>query len=203
MSKPICKLHISIDIETLGNTGRAPITQIGAVAFAADGEVEGEFNGAIDPEFYDNERVRSNFEYTASTLMWWMAQTRGAQQAAFSGTADLFTVLMGFRTWCWDCAGDRKMVVWAKPPQFDLVILRHAYRVMQKENPDFDGEPAWRYWEERCLRTLIETFPRIGRIERQGTHHDALADAYHQQRQIAEGLRLKRELYKPSGKGTS
>lgn len=188
------KVHISIDIETLGNTSYAPITQIGAVAFR-DGEIEGEFEAAIQPKWYDNAAVKPLFKIDADTMMWWMSQSRDAQLAAFSGTTDLFTALLGFRTWCWDCKADSKVRIWAKPPQFDCTIIRNGYKALQVLDPNFDGQPGWSHWEERCLRTLIEVFPRIKRMERQGTHHNALDDARHQARQIMAGLQLKKELY--------
>ncbi len=62
--------------------------------------------------------------------------------------------------------------IWGNGADFDNVILTSAY----KRN---DLELPWRYTNNRCYRTLKSLYPEI-KLERSGTHHNALDDAISQ-----------------------
>ncbi len=59
--------------------------------------------------------------------------------------------------------------VWGNGADFDNVILAYA---MAK----CDLLPAWKFWNNRCFRTLKGMFPNA-KLNRIGTYHNALDDA--------------------------
>lgn len=59
--------------------------------------------------------------------------------------------------------------VWGNGADFDNVILGSAYRRLGKSIP-------WAFYNSRCYRTVKSLQPGC-RIERAGTHHNALDDA--------------------------
>jgi len=59
--------------------------------------------------------------------------------------------------------------VWGNGADFDLPILAAAYKAA-------GGPPPWKPYNGRCYRTLKNLAPSI-KLERQGTHHQALDDA--------------------------
>ena len=54
------------------------------------------------------------------------------------------------------------------------------------------GKAPWTFWQERDLRTLKGLSPDL-RIERSGTHHNALDDALHQARLVQHILTSRNE----------
>jgi hypothetical protein len=59
--------------------------------------------------------------------------------------------------------------VWGNGAAFGNVILRSAYAACGLL-------PPWEFWNDRCYRTLKNLRPDI-KLERSGTHHNALDDA--------------------------
>lgn len=53
---------------------------------------------------------------------------------------------------------------------FDLSILKAAYDAVGLKAP-------WKFWDERCYRTIKNDYSQIEPDERAGTHHNALDDA--------------------------
>ena len=62
--------------------------------------------------------------------------------------------------------------IWAKPPQFDLVILRSAYQGAGRPVP-------WHYRQENCARTMLRVGHMLGlpAPPEPDPKHDPLADA--------------------------
>lgn len=164
-----------VDIETLDIEVTAVILSIGALTFdprAAGYESEPEFNKTI--------RVSSQKNRTTSksTQRWWELQDPVAYATAFSGELPIGLALSEFTRWV------NKMTptctrIWAKSPDFDCSILRHA---CAQENLYW----PFKFWEARCCRTIMElaypegTFPHMAVA---GPQHDALVDA---KRQVLE-----------------
>jgi exodeoxyribonuclease VIII len=62
--------------------------------------------------------------------------------------------------------------IWGNGASFDNVILANAYRRNDLNIP-------WKYYNDRCYRTMKSLAPHI-KMEREGTHHNALSDAISQ-----------------------
>jgi exodeoxyribonuclease VIII len=155
-------MHIMIDLETMGNRPNAPIIAIGAVAFDANG---------IDREFYEvvdlDSAVRSGAVIDPSTVMWWLQQSDEARTSLFvMDGVTLSKALDKFSLWATvsDITG-----VWGNGATFDNVILAESYRRLDKVAP-------WPFWKDKCYRTVKGMYPDV-RMERSGTHHNALDDA--------------------------
>lgn len=157
--------NVMVDLETMGNGPSAAIVAIGAVEFDPD-------SGELGREFYreiglENSAAKGGV-IDASTVLWWMQQSDLARAAVYDGQGiDLMPVLFQFADWLRECGPDVK--VWGNGSPFDNVILRSAYGAIHMP-------PPWKHWNDRCYRTLKNLRPSI-KLERSGTHHNALDDA--------------------------
>lgn len=174
--------HVSWDLETLGTVADSVIASIGAVKFDL---VTGEIH---DSGFYTVVSLESNLEWKRriqpDTLRWWMQQSDEARKAAFPAiprnTKSLGDMLESLTTWLHPTPGRaaQDYKVWANGADFDTPMLAHAFMEA--------GMPApWKYWNSRCVRTY-KTLPQAAKVkvERIGTHHNALDDAIHQARLV-------------------
>jgi len=165
-----------LDIETLATTPDAAIVSIGAVTFSTDAD-------PIDEEFHVSISTDSCREHgrrvERDTVDWWRRQPEGAQRI-LEGGRSLGAALAELARFLRN-AGE----VWAKGPAFDCVILESAYRAL-----DCEVAAPWDYYQRRDVRTLrkVSTAWPDDR-EHEGTQHDALDDARHQARCVAECLR--------------
>ena len=155
-------MHIMIDLETMGNRPNAPIIAIGAVAFDANG---------IDREFYEvvdlDSSVRSGAVIDPSTVMWWLQQSDEARASLFvMDGVTLSKALDKFSLWA---TVSHITGVWGNGATFDNVILAESYRRLDKVAP-------WPFWKDKCYRTVKGMYPDV-KMERAGTHHNALDDA--------------------------
>lgn len=165
------KVAIMLDLETLGVGPTAPVIAVGAVAFDLS-------TGSIGDEFYEAITLESvltgKFKLDPGTLKWWIGQSTEAKAAAFNGNArPLAQVLQRFAEWIGRDA--EHVEVWGNSPAFDCVILKHALTVAQVPVP-------WRFWNERCFRTIKALHPGVEYVEPKVKHHalhDAKAQAEH------------------------
>jgi len=171
---------VSIDIETMGKSPTSAITSIGAVMFDPQGDwIGNDFHVHISIE----SCLFNGLTMDADTVLWWLAQSdeaRGALVAGQVSAVPLVRALVGLAEYI---QADAK--VWANGASFDFAILANAYSRLQEPTP-------WRFFDERCLRTLKGINPEL-RIEREGVHHNALDDARHQARLIQHILQTNRD----------
>lgn len=172
-------MNVMLDLETLGHAPGCTILSIGAVAFDKD-TIHAQFALAIDAR--SCERVGLRIE--ADTFMWWLAQSRDAQEALLrSESVALTDALVRFAIWFKRVA--RPVVMWTKGPSFDAAILAAAYRATGLDTP-------WHFRDERCVRTALDMMgvdPRaFGDPDR--VRHDALGDALAQTAAVQQALRL-------------
>lgn len=170
-----------LDLETLGTAPGSVILSIGAVHFGG-GEILNQFNSAISIKSSEAAGLKTD----GATMLWWMQQSEAARRALSEGqkkAGKLFEVLQDFNGWLADCAqGDYKNVMlWGNGASFDNTLLAAAYRACDLRHP-------WRYANERCYRTVKALHPEITEDAREGTHHDALADAIHQAKHLMKIL---------------
>lgn len=161
-----------IDLETMGTTPDSAILSIGAVAFDL-----WDWEANTEETFYTRISIESNEEakrrIDGSTVAWWLKQSKEAQMALFeSPINNLRTALTNFRVWA-DNLKPRVLTVWAKDPDFDVVILSDAYRGIGDRWP-------FQYFLNRSVRTLQHmAWPDgdVPNIRGEATHHNALDDA--------------------------
>lgn len=166
---------VMIDLETLGTRPGSVILSIGAVMFDARACHVGE-------TFYSAIGVASSLSAGATiddeTLNWWSGQKPEACAAIFDAlrpdAPGLRTALSTLTAFLAQQADLDKLRVWGNGANFDNVLLSAAYRQARQAAP-------WKFWNDRCFRTLKSTFPGH-EPKRAGVHHNALDDARHQAR---------------------
>lgn len=168
--------HIMIDLETLGTKPGSIILSIGAVRFSRN-KIESSFHIHIKPESCEEAGLKAD----TSTMLWWLNQSDEARKKLLIGQKNaekLSTTLLHFSSWMYDQGRpDRDQVfVWGNGASFDLVLLSSAYKAVGFPIP-------WIYPNERCYRT-VKALSKRKEIKREGTHHDALADAIHQAKHL-------------------
>ena len=158
--------HLMLDIETMGNGSYAAVTSIAAVEFDLE-------TGKTGREFHKRISLQSSLDMglkvTASTLLWWLDQTKEAQKE-LHGVDDLFDTLVEFNIW----VGDKEYQVWGNGASFDCSILRDAFEICELEAP-------WKFFNERDVRTLSSLIPDIKKgMKFEGEPHNPIDDCKHQ-----------------------
>lgn len=153
-----------LDLETFGQRPGSVLVALGAVKFR-DGEIIGQFYERIDPE----SCVRQCLVLDASTVQWWLKQSEPARLELTKPAEDIGSVLAQFESWL----GSDDFEVWGCGSDFDNALAAEAWHRV------FGTPPPWKFWNNRCYRTLKALFPHIT-LPREGTHHNALDDAIHQ-----------------------
>lgn len=159
---------IMVDIETLGTRPGSIILSIGAVAFAPGLGLECSFHQIINT---DSCRVHGLSEDPA-TVKWWDNQSPEAQRTKIEAERApnrLPDTLAAFSEFCGAHASPGVLRLWGNGSDFDNVLIAAAYDACRVE-------PPWKFYNSRCYRTLKNLTPAI-RLERTGTHHNALDDA--------------------------
>lgn len=157
--------HCMIDLETMGTGPDAAIVAIGAVLF--DPAAGGDGIGAQREWTIDlADAMQRGGRVDAYTIQWWLAQGEPARAALARRADSLVVALPALADWLRlhgvECA-------WGNGADFDLVILASAYRRAAIHWPIT-------YRQHRCLRTLRALRPDV-KVQAEGTHHTALADA--------------------------
>jgi hypothetical protein len=174
--------HVMLDLETLGTSTVAAPISIGAVIFDPfkQGHVGGEFELFIDPA--DAQRVGMRVEW--DTVKWWMDGRQDVPRALLlknmRDALDLPTVLGLFR----DFLGTERTIMWGNGAGFDNVILGNAYRAIGEEQP-------WKFYDDRCFRTIKNLAPDIEKPNLGLVAHSALNDAKVQARHLQNIVRAK------------
>lgn len=161
-----------IDLETLSVKPNASIISIGAVKFdidSCDSEID------LSDMFYQLVDLRESpksLDIDASTIIWWMDQSDEARKKITGdlNSDNLEHVLISFSEFF---IGSNYL--WGNGANFDNIILRNAYDVCGLEAP-------WKYYNDRCYRTIAAMNKHIPKVEPTIPHHalyDALAQAKH------------------------
>lgn len=157
------KIHVMVDVETLGLEANAIVLSIGACKFTLDGIYE-KFYSTINPETYPGA-------VDLSTIKWWMDQSAAGNKAPMDGSVALPNVIGLFHKFLLSNTQDPKqLVIWANGTDFDIPKLNYAYKVCGAAVP-------WGYSAVRDCRTLFKTFPDYGDETVGEASHNALNDA--------------------------
>lgn len=171
--------RIMLDLETMGNGSNAAIVSIGAVHFDVDEGITDTFHLGVDLE----SSVASGGVMDASTVMWWLEQSRSARESLSKlEKHSLLGALSEFAYWATKRESEAIDEVWGCGAAADNVWLANAYRRIKTSVP-------WSFWADRCYRTMRAMFPEIERLEFVGTGHDALDDATNQALHLIEILK--------------
>lgn len=164
---------IMIDLETMGVTADAAIVAIGAQAFdLTTGQLGDAFYRCVDL----GSAVANGGTIDPSSMMWWLSQGDEARGALLANRRPLGQVLLDFGDFCRQQGPAEALRVWGNGADFDCVILASAYRRFHLTRP-------WGPFGNRCYRT-IKSLHRDIKLERTGTHHNALDDAISQARHL-------------------
>lgn len=164
-------MHIMVDLETLDTEPSAVILSIGSVAFYPG-------NNEIDSKFYANINPRTQKDRTInpSTVMWWLDQSKQAQDGLQKNQSPLGATLQMWLVWLKTWRREDP-VIWANSPSFDVDILKHACKQFGLHFP-FD------FRHTRDVRTVKALMEHAGIGTKDSstrfTTHNALEDAAHQ-----------------------
>lgn len=161
-------VHLMPDLETLGTSPQSPIIAIGCTA------------GHELPEIYVKIAITETVgEIDKSTMLWWLDQSKQAQDETFKNNLSGFTLrgmLMHFTDYFLEVTnqGTLPYTIYGNAASFDLVLLRESYKAVGLHAP-------WNFRNEGCYRTLKNQFPEIVFAPEAGsTAHCALDDAKNQ-----------------------
>ncbi len=171
---------VMVDLETLGSVPGCAILSIGAVSFGKGGPCRDETFEAVVSR---SSCAAVGLHEDADTLDWWGKQSPEARAIIDAAgdpmqSADIKTALVEFSFWLAKFGSDVRL--WGNGSDFDNAILSAAYRAIGMK-------PYWKFWNNRCYRTLKSLRPDI-KMERSGTHHCALDDAISQAEHAARIL---------------
>lgn len=175
---------LMLDIETMGVGQNAPITSIGAVFFdPMTGELGETFYSSVSLE----EEMSSGATPDASTIIWWLKQSKEAQTALLLPPA-FPNPFHAFYDWAITNSTDHKTLkVWGNSPVFDNELIRAALARRKLK-------PFWHFANDRDVRTIAEIGRQLGyEIKKQpfnGEKHNALEDACHQAKCVSEIYKL-------------
>lgn len=167
---------IMVDIETMGNTNDSAVVQIGAAVFDRNtGEVGNTFKVNIELQ----SSMDAGLSVNASTIEWWMNQSKEAQESIFKEPRiPLKNAMRDFQKWIKKNEPEQREVrIWSHAT-FDFVILSNAFNAVGVSKP-------WSYKSARDLRTLVDLaqlkWDRNKKNEDfDGVQHDALDDCMNQ-----------------------
>lgn len=173
------KTALMIDLETLGTTSDAVVTEIGCCVFdERTGVISAEFSRVCDVGW----QVANGRKICPNTLAWY--QAKGLTISGLSGDdrVGLSAALIDMREWFRYLLGDRigdSVMVWMRGGM-DQSILDHAYGCMGEETP-------WPHWHVRDVRTAMAEVG-MSKADVHGASyepaHGALADCKDQVKQL-------------------
>jgi hypothetical protein len=169
--------ELMVDIETMGRSYNASITQIGACYFSMKtGEIGDTYLINLDLD----DSIKNGAKVDGSTIYWWLNQSDDARRSLFSEDTPLFKEDAGLcdfnKFWA------RATRVWSHAT-FDFVIIMESMKRL-------GITPTVHYKKARDIRTLTGLSGML-EIEkknyiREGVHHNGLDDAIYQVKYCSE-----------------
>jgi hypothetical protein len=154
--------NVMLDLETLGTNLNSVILSVGAVKFDSNG-VTDSFYQIISLE----DSLKKGFSINAKTLSWWICQNQFAKDIFINNGGKITDVLNDFLKFI----KMPNLQIWGNGSDFDNTILQNYYNKMGVDKP-------WNYWENRCYRTIVNSFSSLNKKRGEDVvHHNALDDA--------------------------
>lgn len=162
---------VMVDLETYGTSPGCSIMSIGAIAFDELGLSGVKFYVVVDRQSCLDVGLTED----PTTVTWWNEQSDAAKVAMIESSSGkgvhIKDALTRFNKYL---SARQEPTIWGNGSDFDNTILMAAYKAC-------GIVPAWKFYRNRCFRTLKSLFPVIGEsINRSGVHHNALDDAIYQ-----------------------
>lgn len=170
------KLHIMLDLETLGKKVMAPIVQIGAATAVEDDTVgKMELMPAVFDVSIALDSAMEKRKPDASTIIWWMNQNKEVRNSVLAEEGpDVVSALQYFIAFVTDAKRFyecEEVYVWGNGASSDNAWLISLYE-------QYDMDPPWEYWGNMCYRTIKNLNRHVPRPELpEHLKHNALADA--------------------------
>src|ERR1019366_5587424 len=156
-------MEIMVDVESLGPPPYGRLLQIGAVGFDFNKVLEPHellqrnlliFDMVVDTDHAsaDTAQFIEHTRIDTDTIKWWNEPSQDEARNAIHLSPRRGTpleCLTAFSSWIKRNLG-KKARVWAKPPMFDLGLLRYSFQIAGLKTP-------WAHRQEACLRTLLWT----------------------------------------------
>lgn len=166
-------MNIMIDIETLGTKPGSLILSVGGCAFDDEQGVFGEFYYNVEPL----SSLLAGFIVDPDTVRFWNGQSPETKAILFNKPVSIAKVLNELAIYI-----HPEDYVWAKGPDFDLVLLQTAYEKLGEKIP-------WRFRNTRDVRTILDVGHRMGILANElypphPQKHSALEDAKYQANQV-------------------
>ena len=182
---PANAIHVSLDLETASLENNAAIVQIGACVVGSSLRLA-PFNVHISLLSCE----RAGLDVSRSTMERWDKQDPELRKEVFRGTTPIEQGINEFIDLCKSLSGGdlNRVVLWSKPAQFDLVVLKNATEKFR--------EWPFHYRNTGCAATAIRVLPTSIQEEihkdavlvHRMRPHDALSDAIYQAEFIAAFL---------------
>lgn len=173
------RIHMMMDLETLGLSTRAPISQIGACYFdIATGEVKGTMEVNVNLRSYEQSPI--GFHPDPSTVLWWLQQPRAARNSVFNQflSEEVTRAINHLSEFMYGAD-----VVWSHS-SFDAAILSEYARRLNVRLP-----VAYRDFLD--VRTLVRVSGLdLSTISPVGVSHTALSDCIYQAKCVAAAKAL-------------
>ena len=165
---PPSAVHVMLDLETLGRRPGCPVLSIGAVVMNP---------GGVQDHFYVNlrteEQVAAGLVVDPDTAEWWRQQSPEARAALEPDQLPPLVALVSFTAWLKTQSALDKIRIWGSGSDFDNTVLGAVYEAF--------GQPVpWKFYHNRCFRTLKTLFRDVAKPEFAGTKHNAVEDAANQ-----------------------
>lgn len=195
--------HIMVDLETLGTVPGAVILSVGAVVFHP-------LEGTLGDEFYSvvskADAMENFMSVDPDTVKWWHGRSDEAREvlraAEHPDAPSIRKVCDNLNSWMASLAKKSKIRVYGNGADFDNPLLRVMYSCATVK-PYAGG------YGGRCYRTLKNLDELMGadfafhKLERAGTHHNALDDAKSQAMHLMANLaRIRSMMNRLASEGT-
>jgi exodeoxyribonuclease VIII len=164
--------HIMLDIETLDTRESAVVLSVGMVVFHPQDDIVIKW---IHMGLDGNEQQAKGRTISVDTVMWWLGQTREAQDGLRTQRVSDTKAL---RELAYRITEVEPACVWGNGSDFDNNILLSLFR-------SFDIDPPFSFYQNRCFRTFKAEFGAPD-MERPAdlVAHNALSDALWQAKQL-------------------
>lgn len=168
---------LMIDLETWGTKPGCVVVQIGACMFDKEtGAIGEKFSYNIDPR----DSVKQGFTIEVDTVLWWLGQSKQAQDDVHRSPFLVRDSLESFTKWLQGKTIER---AWCHK-DFDLPLLAAYYNKTDREFP-------LKHFIFRDLRTILDLAKmNIKNRPRVGTHHSGLDDCLFQVGYVVDCLKI-------------
>lgn len=183
------ELHFMLDIETLGLTDKAVVTEIAFVPFATKN------NGVFvptnsPPPFFEQisvlEQEKIGRIVEQKTADWWEKTNPTKYASFFAIDISPAFVVKRMKEYFGTLSHLGKPVIWARPPEFDC-------RVLADFITNCGEELFWEFHSTRCHRTAVDL---TGVTHESNYLHHALADAYEQRNSLFLAFQILTDIEK-------